>query len=264
MKQKRQRKVLITGSEGFIGSLLCDKLRDEGYEVIPYDVKLGDDIFDFAKLNNALHGVDTVIHLAAYPHRHSVYLEWGLKDPAHVDKEKEFLEFCRLNVNGTKVVYDAAFNAGVRRFIYASSGAVYGIEDGISIPHTPIRICDVPSVYDGRLHAYARSKLLAEKYLIEKATGCLWKIAPQMVILRINWIQDETLGDGKSGPEWRGATCSMSRMLDGFRNAIEVDLLDQPAASNYKLKDAFIFDLIERNEEWDGSILGSCMLFNGM
>ena len=40
-------KILVTGSEGFLGKILSKKLLLEGHEIIPYDISLGKDILDF-------------------------------------------------------------------------------------------------------------------------------------------------------------------------------------------------------------------------
>ena len=74
-----ERKVLVTGAEGFIGRALCAHLREEG---IPYAgavraldkgtgdstplIALGD--FAAAEWDAALSGVDSVVHLASRAH----------------------------------------------------------------------------------------------------------------------------------------------------------------------------------------------------
>jgi len=243
-------KVLVTGSEGFVGTKVCEGLRDAGMTVFPYDIVLGDDLFDTEKLAKSMKGMDAVIHLAAYPHRHSVRVMWKKKED-EIDRKEEFREFVRLNVEGTKQVYEEAVKANVPRFIYASSGAVYGFEDGFPTPSGIITISDHPDVNDAKLHPYARSKLLAEEIL--------WLLhrtlynAPETIILRVNWIQDPTLGNGISGPEWKGATCSIRRMVDGFVNAVRAEIFGKIVT----------VDLIEKNETWEGSIDASDILFRG-
>ena len=34
-------KILVTGSEGFLGKILTNKLLSQGHEIIPYDISLG-------------------------------------------------------------------------------------------------------------------------------------------------------------------------------------------------------------------------------
>jgi UDP-glucose 4-epimerase len=60
----QRRRVLVTGSEGFIGRSLMARLERRGYEPVGYDLVHGNDVLDEAKLRDALVGVDAVIHLA--------------------------------------------------------------------------------------------------------------------------------------------------------------------------------------------------------
>ena len=62
-------KIMITGSRGFIGSALAEELKNRGHQVIEYDVRLGQDINDRAKVLSTLKGCDAVYHLAAVADR---------------------------------------------------------------------------------------------------------------------------------------------------------------------------------------------------
>jgi len=57
-------KILVTGSEGLIGSTLCKKLKRE-HTVERFDLKLGHNILNFKQLKKAMKKCDGVIHLAA-------------------------------------------------------------------------------------------------------------------------------------------------------------------------------------------------------
>ncbi|MBX5449905.1 MAG: NAD-dependent epimerase/dehydratase family protein [Thermogemmatispora sp.] len=128
---------LITGVAGFIGSHLAERLLSEGHEVCGIDVfndcyprqvkeqniegLLSSSRFDFIEgdllrlpLVSLLDGVDWVFHLAA---RAGVRQGWGTEFGRYVDA----------NVLATQRLLEAAVRAGnVRRFICASSSAVYG------------------------------------------------------------------------------------------------------------------------------------------
>ena len=58
--EKKKRKIIVTGSEGFIGKQLCKRLNDLGYEIIPVDLKIGIDVCDID-----VKDADIVYHLAA-------------------------------------------------------------------------------------------------------------------------------------------------------------------------------------------------------
>ena len=130
-------KVLITGATGFIGGNLAEALVKEGHEVRALarltsdtsrlkrlDVEIvNGDLRDEAATKTAVAGCERVYHLAAKT----------TKD--HLTKRKYYAH----NVQGTKNLAEAALNAGVRRFVYASSVGVYGTlaNSGIDENTTP-------------------------------------------------------------------------------------------------------------------------------
>ena len=157
---------LVTGAAGFIGSHVVEKLLSLGQRVrvmdnyfssTPRNLEIvrgivGDeaagrlefvqgDIRSGADCANAVQGMDQVIHLAAMG---SV--------PMSMDKP---LECNEINVTGTLNMMQAAHSSGIRRFVYASSSAVYGddalptkVEHSLGRPLSP----------------YAASKFIDEVY----------------------------------------------------------------------------------------------------
>ncbi|GHS95265.1 NAD-dependent epimerase [Synergistales bacterium] len=130
-----EKRWLVTGAAGFIGSHLLEALMEAGQDVVGLDnlssgyarnieAALGKrasgasfefiegDIRDIAVCERACRNVNVVLHHAAY-----VSVPGSLADPALTHA---------VNVDGFVNVLQAAKNAGVRRFIYASSSAVYG------------------------------------------------------------------------------------------------------------------------------------------
>ena len=105
--------VLVTGLSGLIGSALHRHLDQNAYEVrglnrraVPGVTCHQADIADLAAIEPAFAGVDVVVHLAA-----------AIGSPP-------FEAVLRHNVVGTYNVFEASRRAGVRRVIFASSGAV--------------------------------------------------------------------------------------------------------------------------------------------
>jgi len=125
------KKVLVTGGAGYAGSLLTPQLLADGYEVTVYDTLYFDDFFlpkdnlklhviqgdirDTRKLKGALEGQEAVLNLACISNDASFELDESLSTT--------------INLNAFEPMVLAAKDAGVRRFIYASSSSVYGVSD---------------------------------------------------------------------------------------------------------------------------------------
>ncbi|MDD8043256.1 MAG: SDR family oxidoreductase [Verrucomicrobiota bacterium] len=122
-------RVLVTGGAGFIGSHLTEALLRAGHSVrVLDDLSSGrrenlanlngdidfieGDICDAATVKRAVAGVDTVFHQAAMA---SV--------PRSVERPRETNT---VNIGGTLELLCAARDAGVRRFVFASSSSIYG------------------------------------------------------------------------------------------------------------------------------------------
>lgn len=123
--------VLVTGGAGFIGSHTVDLLLSRGHQVrildnltppVHLNGQLPDyvpaaaefllgDVRDRAALNNALVGMDAVIHLAAYQ-----------------DYLPDFAKFFHVNTVGTALLYEliVEHHHPIRKVVVASSQAVYG------------------------------------------------------------------------------------------------------------------------------------------
>ncbi len=165
-------KFLVTGGAGFLGSALANHLWEAGHEVrVLDDLSSGDrehlrpgihftrgDVNDVPRLWSLLQGVDCVYHLAA-----RVSVAESILYPR---------DYNRANVGGTVSLMEAMRDAGIRRVVLTSSGAVYGEQTGQPVPETALPHPDSP---------YAVSKLAAEQYV--HTIGALWGI--ETVALRI-------------------------------------------------------------------------------
>lgn len=165
-------KYLITGGAGFLGAALANRLARGGHTVrVLDDLTSGEpdrlarnvlftrgDVADVPKLWTLLQDVDCVYHLAA-----RVSVPESILYPR---------EYNAVNVGGTVAVMEAIRDAGVKRVVFTSSGAIYGTQ-----PQQPVHE-DLPPNPDS---PYAVSKLSAERYV--RTLGALWNI--ETVCLRV-------------------------------------------------------------------------------
>lgn len=143
------RKILITGSEGLVGSALRRKLELSGLEVRGLDIRAGDseagDVRDAIDVRGAMRGCVGVVHLAAVSR-----VVWGERDP----------DLCwKTNVEGFRNVLEAADQLAIKPWvIFASSREVYGQPKRLPADEeTPLRPVNV----------YARSKVAGEQLIAE-------------------------------------------------------------------------------------------------
>jgi UDP-glucose 4-epimerase len=163
---------LITGAAGFLGSAIANHLAREGQQVRGLDdLSTGDpqtltpdvhftrgDVNDRPKLWTLLQEVDCVYHLAA-----RVSVPESILYPR---------EYNAVNVGGTVSLMEAMRDVGVKRVVFASSGAIYGNQDLQPLAEVQNPHPNSP---------YAVSKLAAEYYI--RTIGNLWGI--ETVCLRI-------------------------------------------------------------------------------
>jgi nucleoside-diphosphate-sugar epimerase len=157
----KHENILVTGGAGFIGSHIVDKLMEEGFDVTVIDnLETGrleniahhenkkdfhfvrGDIRDFDLVKETMRDIDAVFHEAAL-----ASVTRSVKDPILTNE---------INVGGTLNLLKASSDLGVKRFVFASSAAIYGDaksplkkEDIVPNPTSP----------------YGVSKLAAENYV---------------------------------------------------------------------------------------------------
>jgi len=154
--------VLVTGGAGFIGSHVVDRLVSEGYSVrVLDDLSSGKkanikdhlssgtvelikgDIRDATIVSQSLKGIDAVIHLAA-----QISVTLSVQNPD---------ETFDVNLAGTLNLLSCSAKEGVKKFVFASSCAVYGEAEVL-----PIR----EDAHTNPISPYAESKLLGERYCL--------------------------------------------------------------------------------------------------
>lgn len=218
-----ERRVLVTGAGGFIGSHLAIDLAGRGDRVTALDLHLDrvrhlaepgrlelleGDVADPELLRRALDGVDTVHHLAA----------------AHLGVSAGEDEFRRINVDGVATLIGLAHDAGVRRFVHCSTVGVYGqLTDPPADEETACR----PEL------VYERTKLAGEKLVLAAARDEGFPA----VVVRPVWVYGpgcprteklfRTIGKGRfvvagSGRSMRHCIY-IGDMVDALRSAAESD-----------------------------------------
>jgi UDP-glucose 4-epimerase len=153
--------VLIVGGAGYVGSHAARALRRRGHEAIVYDnfstgyARLADgfeliesEIADSAKLAAALRRVDAVMHFAAH-----AYVGESVENPR---------KYFRNNVEAGLALLNGCLDCGVRKFIFSSSCAVYGVplkvpiaEDSARAPVNPYGLTKL--FFEQALEAYDRA-----------------------------------------------------------------------------------------------------------
>jgi UDP-glucose 4-epimerase len=157
--------VLVAGGGGYIGSHTVKCLKEEGHTPVIYDnfsrghravvnilkvASVDADLNDKPVLTKALrdHKIDAVMHFAAY-----AYVGESVQKP---------LMYYQNNVATTVSVLEAMESAGVERFVFSSTCAVYGDPDKIPITEDEKKAPVSP---------YGRSKLMVEQVLTDYAVA---------------------------------------------------------------------------------------------
>lgn len=155
--------ILVTGGAGYIGSHTVRQLRAEGRDVVVLDsLERGNrdallgapfvqgDISDSSLVAEVCreHGVDSVIHFAAYKS-----VGESMTDPA---------KYWRNNVQGTVDLLEGMLAADVRRIVFSSSAAVYGNPDSLPIREdAPLRpenvYAETKAVMERVIHWYGQT-----------------------------------------------------------------------------------------------------------
>jgi UDP-N-acetylglucosamine 4-epimerase len=154
------RKVLVTGGAGFIGTNICERLLEQNNEVVcldnfltgkrenvlpfqanPLFTLIEGDIRDLDTCKRATEGAELVLHQAALGS-----VPRSVNDPITTND---------ININGFLNMIQASHEAGIKRFVYAASSSTYG--DSKEVPKVEERI-------GSPLSPYAVTKYVNELY----------------------------------------------------------------------------------------------------
>ena len=135
-------RIAIIGGRGFLGTRLQRRLTDAGHEVIVLDIAHPDihrrvDVSNISQVTESTIGVDAIVNLAA----------------VHRDDVRPRSAYDTVNVAGAANICEAAQRNGIRKIVFTSSVAVYGLGQHNADEDAPIRHFD----------AYGRTKAEAER-----------------------------------------------------------------------------------------------------
>lgn len=189
-------KLLVTGGCGYKGSVLIPLLLADGHSVISIDTQwFGNALPKHPQLTNLkldvrdtdaipLNGVEAIIHLANIANDPAVELNPTLS--------------WEVNVLAGQQLADRAVRAGVKQFLFASSGSVYGVKDE---PQVTEDLTLVP------ISVYNKTKMVAERvflsyadqmqvHCIRPATVC--GLSPRMRLdVSVNMLTYQGVKNGK-------------------------------------------------------------------
>ena len=149
------KKILITGGGGYVGTLLVLELLKKNYKITEVDTFwfgnylpknknlkiLKKNILNLR--NSDFKRIDCVIHLASIANDNA----------ADINQKFAWETSCL----GTKIICDLSKNNNIKKFIYASSGSVYGVKKEKQV--TENLSCEPVSVYN-------KSKMVAERIVL--------------------------------------------------------------------------------------------------
>lgn len=234
-----EKKILVTGGAGFIGSNLCEALLEKNNQVVCLDnfstgkreniapflknpnfTLLEGDIRNLNDCINATKNVDFVLHQAALGS-----VPRSIKDPITSND---------VNVSGFLNMLVASRDNGVKRFVYAASSSTYGdsetlpkVEDKIGNPLSPYAI----TKYVNELYASVFSKTygletIGLRYFNvfgkrQDPNGAYAAVIPKFISQFINLESPVINGDG-----------SYSRDFTFIENIVQINLLSLVAGKN--------------------------------
>jgi nucleoside-diphosphate-sugar epimerase len=160
--------ILVTGGSGFIGTNLVSDLLELGHKVTIYDKHNSEtypdlcivgDVRDKEKLTHSMHGAEAVYHLAA----------------EHRDDVRPASLYYEVNVGGAENMVYALKKNDVKRLIFTSTVAVYGLNSGVPNEASPVK----------PFNDYGKSKYEAEtifnKWADSDHTHCLITVRPTVI-----------------------------------------------------------------------------------
>jgi nucleoside-diphosphate-sugar epimerase len=233
-RRQEMRTVLVTGGTGFVGGAVAQRLRSESSAVRALVRRNSDvaalaaagcelcygDITDAASVREAMVGADGAVHCAAFAS------DWGPRE-----------KFVEVNVEGSRHIFDAALETGVKRLVHISTTDVFGI-------YTDGRVIDDSFPVKGAGFPYSDTKAEADRMALAYAQ----ERGLPVTVIRPMWIYGP--GDRTFLPELVDAIRKHEMVFFGSPdNTIPLCYIDN-------LVDAILLTLTRDEAEGQGYIVG--------
>ena len=194
------KKLIIFGGGGYCGSVLVPQLIDEGWDVTAFDTfwygtdhfpkspnlhLVQGDVRDQGKVKEVLNGMEHVLHLACISNDASFELDENLSTSVNLDSFEPLVI--------------AAKEAGVKRFVFASSSSVYGVSDSPNVTEDhPLVPLTLYNKYKGMCEP------LLKKHTDDNFVGVIFRPATvcgygprQRLDLSVNILTNHAVNKGK-------------------------------------------------------------------
>jgi len=243
---ENQMKILVTGACGYKGTVLVPKLLDAGHEVVAIDTmwfgnylephdKLTVNEIDVRNIEQIdLTGIDAIIHLSSIAN-----------DPCGDLDPKLTWEVSAL---ATMLLADKALRAGVRRFIFASSGSVYGVKEEAQVTEDlelkPISEYNKTKMVSERVLLSYKDDMVVQ--IVRPATVCGY--SPRMRLdVSVNMLTMQALTNGRI-TVFGGSQTRPNIHIDDITD-VYLFLLDHPEVTgvyNAGFENISILDIAQR------------------
>lgn len=236
--------IMVTGGCGFVGSVLVRQLLEDGHKLTVVDAQwFGNHLQDHKNLtilredvrnadNLPMAGIESIIHLANVAN-----------DPCSDLNPKLSWE---VNALASMRLVERAIACGVKQFIYASSGSVYGVKDELQVTE------ELPLV---PISEYNKTKMISERVLlsyqdritiqcIRPATVC--GVSPRIRLdLSVNMLTMQALTNGKItvfGGDQTRPNITIMDMVDVYRHFLKLGA-KAPGIYNAGFENVSILDI---------------------
>ena len=194
------KKLIIFGGGGYCGSVVVPQLIDEGWDVTAFDTfwygtdhfpkspnlhLVQGDVRDLGRVKEVLNGMEHVLHLACISNDASFELDENLSTSVNLDSFEPLVI--------------AAKEAGVKRFVFASSSSVYGVSDSPNVTEDhPLVPLTLYNKYKGMCEP------LLKKHTDDNFVGVIFRPATvcgygprQRLDLSVNILTNHAVNKGK-------------------------------------------------------------------